>query len=136
VTDAATERRRIVVAHHGDGALRHVALDQLDDGDRVGAVPDEIAKEREALGSVLARVAQARLERRQIGVNVGEERSDHARKRRRRAGYARLVPDWWSHGNEPRTLAAPNLVRCAFFHEQRGRRTSSWHRRPLRHLGA
>ena len=70
----AAERRRIVVAQHGDGALRHVALDQLDDGDRVGAVPDEVAKERSAVSAEAFRVRETRGDRLDVAVDVGEQR--------------------------------------------------------------
>ena len=70
----AVERGRIVVAHHGDGAVRHVALDQLDDRDRVGAVPDEVAKERSAVSAEAFRVRETRGDRLDVAVDVGEQR--------------------------------------------------------------
>ena len=88
----AAERRRIVVAQHGDGALRHVALDQLDDGDRVGAVPDEVAKERAAVSAQAFRVRETRGDRLDVAVDVGEQ------------GYFQAELVFWMRYPTPRTV--------------------------------
>ena len=50
------------------------ALDDSTTPARVRAVADEIPEKRVALRAALARVAQARLERFEIGMNVGQQR--------------------------------------------------------------
>ena len=50
-----------------------MALDQLDDGDRVGAVPDEVAKERAAVSAQAFRVRETRGDRLDVAVDVGEQ---------------------------------------------------------------
>jgi len=49
-------------------------LDQLEDGNRIGAVADEVAQKCIALGAQGARVIEARGQRLEIAVDVGEER--------------------------------------------------------------
>jgi hypothetical protein len=63
-----------VVAEHHDRAARGVRLDQLEDGHRVGAVADEVAQKCIALGAQGARVIEARGQRLEVAVNVGEKR--------------------------------------------------------------
>ena len=64
----------IVISLERNGALAGEALDGLDHSGRIRTVTDEIPEKCVALDAALARVAQARLERFQIGVNVGQQR--------------------------------------------------------------
>jgi hypothetical protein len=70
----AAERRRVVIAEDHDRAARSVRFDQLEDRDGVGAVADEVAEERVALSTQGARVIEARGERLEVAVDVGEKR--------------------------------------------------------------
>jgi hypothetical protein len=69
----AAERRGIVVAHDGDGAVGHVPLDQLEDRDRIGAVADEVAEERPAVSAQAVRVRETRGDRLEVAVDVSEQ---------------------------------------------------------------
>jgi hypothetical protein len=51
-----------------------VRFDQLEHGDRVGAVADQVAQKRMALGPEGGRVIEARGQRLEVAVDVGEER--------------------------------------------------------------
>jgi hypothetical protein len=51
-----------------------VRFDQLEHRDRVGAVADQVAQKRMALGPEGSRVIEARGQRLQVAVDVGEER--------------------------------------------------------------
>jgi hypothetical protein len=62
-----------VIAHHGDGAFRHVPLDQVEDCDRVGAVPDEVAQEGAPVSSQAFRVRETRGDCLEVAVDVGEQ---------------------------------------------------------------
>jgi hypothetical protein len=62
-----------VIAHHDDGAVRQVPLDQLEDRDGVGAVPDEVAQERAPVSSQAVRVRETRGDRLEVAVDVGEQ---------------------------------------------------------------
>jgi len=70
----AAERRRVVVAEDHDGAARGVRFDQLEDRDRIGAVANEVAEERIAVSAQGARVVEARGQRLEVAVDVGEKR--------------------------------------------------------------
>jgi hypothetical protein len=62
-----------VIAHDGDGAVRHVPLDQLEDRHGVGAVPDEVAEERAPVSSQAFRVRETRGDGLEVAVDVGEQ---------------------------------------------------------------
>jgi hypothetical protein len=49
-------------------------LDELEHGDRVGAVADQVTEKRVALRTERARVVEARGQRLDVAVDVGEER--------------------------------------------------------------
>jgi hypothetical protein len=49
-------------------------LDQLEHRDRVGAVADQVTEERVALSAERARVVEARAQRLDVAMDVGEER--------------------------------------------------------------
>jgi hypothetical protein len=63
-----------VIAEHNHGAARRVRFDQLEHRDRIGAVADQVAQKRMALGPEGSRVIEARGQRLQVAVDVGEER--------------------------------------------------------------
>ena len=63
-----------MVPEHRDGAPRDLARDEVEDGARVGPVPDEIAEEGVAPRRPRPRVREARLERLEVRVDVREER--------------------------------------------------------------
>jgi hypothetical protein len=65
--------RGVVVAHHDDGAARSVLLDQVEYRDRIGAIADQIAQERTLVSPQGVRVREARGDRFEIAVDVGEE---------------------------------------------------------------
>src|SRR2546426_2225941 len=76
--DGLTDCCSVVVAEHHDRALRRVLLDQVQHGDRVGPIADQIAEERVALGSKRLGVLEASAERFQVAVNVGEQSQLHS----------------------------------------------------------
>ena len=67
------ERRGVVVAKHDDGAARRVALDQLQYGNGIRAVADVIAEERVTGRAERVRVREARVDRLDVGMNIGEQ---------------------------------------------------------------
>jgi hypothetical protein len=71
---AVAERGRVVIAEDHDRAAGGVRFDQLEDRDGVRAVADEVAEERVALSTQGARVIEARGERLEVAVDVGEKR--------------------------------------------------------------
>jgi hypothetical protein len=73
----ALHHRRIVVAEHGDGALRHMLPHPVDDPAGVGPVADEVAQERVALRSLGLRMRQHRRHRLAVGVQIGDEGELH-----------------------------------------------------------
>jgi len=88
----ASQHRRIVVAHHGDRAAGHVALDQLQHCDGVGAVSDEVAQERSPVSAQAFRVRETRGDRLQVAVDVGEQ------------GYLQTELVFWMRYPTPRTV--------------------------------
>jgi hypothetical protein len=72
------EHRRVVVAAHHDGAALGVLGDLLEHGPRIGAVPYEVAEERVPIHAPPPGVSQARIERLEVGVDVGEECEAHS----------------------------------------------------------
>ena len=70
----AADGRRVVIAEHHDGAARRMRFDQLEHGDRIRAVADQVTQERVALRPQGRRVIEARGQRLEVAVDVGEKR--------------------------------------------------------------
>jgi hypothetical protein len=68
-----SDRRRVVVAEHDDGAARGIPLDQLDHGHRVGPVADMVAEKRIAVRAQCIRMRETRGDGLEIAVDVGEQ---------------------------------------------------------------
>ena len=65
-----------VIAFDDDSPLRSVTRDNVDDFLRIGAVPHEVAEEGIAIRSGVSSVFQARLQRLEVAVDIGEEGDD------------------------------------------------------------
>ena len=66
----------LVVITANDDHLRKL-LNALDDSIRIGAVPDDIAKDERTIVAADARVREAGVERLLVGVNVGQDEIPH-----------------------------------------------------------
>ena len=69
--------RRIVIALERDAALARDPHHDVDDRHRVRAVADEVAEQCVAIDALRACVCETRVERLEIGVNVGQQREAH-----------------------------------------------------------
>src|SRR4051812_47793400 len=67
-----------MVAQHHDRPALGMLLYEIEHGDGVRAVADEVAQECEALGAERSGVRKARGERLQVAVNVGEKSQLHS----------------------------------------------------------
>ena len=67
----------VVVADHGDGAIRYQVHHGIDRPLRIGAIADDIAEADDALGAAGARGIQAGAERLPVGVDVRKDRQTH-----------------------------------------------------------
>jgi len=67
----------VMVSQNHDRALGSVPLDQVEHGDRIGAIAHQITEERVALRAQGLRVSETGRECLEIAVDVGEERQLH-----------------------------------------------------------
>jgi hypothetical protein len=63
----------IVVAENDDGAVRGILLDELEDRYRVRSIPDEVTEKGVAIHAQRVGVCEARGDRLEVAVDVGEE---------------------------------------------------------------
>lgn len=67
----------IVIAFDRPSTRVNHRHDALYDGGRISAIADEIAEQRELRRAACMRIVDARVERLQVGMNVGEKREFH-----------------------------------------------------------
>src|SRR5581483_6518765 len=75
----AARDRFVVVALDDQRTVLRMVHHQVDNRASIGAVADEVAEKRKARRAVVARMPQARLQRFEIGVHIGQQGQGHAR---------------------------------------------------------
>ena len=63
----------VVIAEHHDRAVRRIPLDQLEHGDRIGAVAHMVAEERITACAQRVGVSEAGRDRFEVAVDIGEQ---------------------------------------------------------------
>ena len=66
-----------MVAEQGDGAMRDFLDREVEHGDRIGAIADQVAEQHDALRPARSRIVQAGAERLEVAMDVGKDGDPH-----------------------------------------------------------